>query len=263
MIKRTGFTMLEMVIVIAIIAILAALITPIAVDQISQKRFDVCRDELKVLKKAIVGDPTLIEGGTRTSFGFVGDLGVLPENLADLMQQNAWPGSQTNANGFTWGWRGPYINEIKDPWGNDYFYERIGASVPNPMLQNLPLVIARIWSSGPDQENDNGSDDDLMIEIRPDEAFSMVSGNTLDNCFVSSQYQQIVLTYPNGTGTPVQLTIVPGLNQFIYNFANPIPIGVRQISFTSNAGIAYDPVYLYVNNGPITTKNLKDPNPCN
>jgi prepilin-type N-terminal cleavage/methylation domain-containing protein len=265
--KQTGFTMLEMVIVIAIIAILAALITPIAVDQISQKRLDVCRDELKVIKKAIVGDPGLIEGGVRTSFGFVGDLGIIPASLNDLLGQGTLPGTQTDVNGFTWGWRGPYINEIKDPWDNDYFYASYWpTSPPDPLLQDLPLVIARVWSRGPNGLDDSGAGDDLTIDIRTDEAFSMISGNTLDECNVSVQFQQIIATYPVGTGTLSQIVITPALNDFIYNFTYPIPIGIRQVEFTTelnDTGITNARIYVYINNGPITSKNLKDPDMCN
>ena len=54
--KNAGFTIGEMVIVIAIIAVLAALITPLAVNQITQARYKTCREELSLLKKTIVGD---------------------------------------------------------------------------------------------------------------------------------------------------------------------------------------------------------------
>ena len=80
--------MIELVIVIAVIAILAGLITPLAVNQIEQARYDAAKEELKIIKTAIVGDPSLIEGGTRSSFGFVGDLGNLPATLDFLTAQS-------------------------------------------------------------------------------------------------------------------------------------------------------------------------------
>ena len=80
-----GFTMGEMVIVLAVIAILAAMIAPLAVNQITQARYDACREELQIIKQAIVGDPSLIEGGVRSSYGFVGDIGVIPVSLQELV----------------------------------------------------------------------------------------------------------------------------------------------------------------------------------
>jgi len=157
-----GFTMGEMVIVIAIIAILAALIAPLAVNIISQKRVDACRQELKNIKIAIAGDPSLIEGGTRSSFGFVGDLGTLPVSLDELLRRFQTPGDtvtrlaypQDPGFGWYWGWRGPYITDvavstgvISDPWGNGYNY------VLNPVSN----IAARIWSNGNNMTNDSGT----------------------------------------------------------------------------------------------------------
>ncbi len=66
---KRGFTMIEIIIVLAVISILAALIVPLALNQITQKRYTTCREELQLLKQAIVGDATLVAGGVRSSFG--------------------------------------------------------------------------------------------------------------------------------------------------------------------------------------------------
>lgn len=264
-----------MVIVIAVIAILAALITPLAVNQIMQARYDACREELDLIKKAIVGDPALIEAGTRSSYGFVGDLGILPranlgdlgfdENnrLGDLLEQNGlqgWDGPPTFDIWF--GWRGSYVSDDLDAWGRRYRYANYWPG-GTPTFQALPLVIARIWSVGPDGNDDGGANDDVFIDIRTDEAFSMISGNTLDECAVSVQFQSIILTYPDGDNTLVQETITPAVNQVLFNFSNPIPIGIRQIRFLAEVGDITDITqFLYINNGPNTTKNLRDPDAC-
>lgn len=265
---------MEVVIVIAVIAILAALIAPLAVNQVTQARYDACREELKIIKQAIVGDPSLIENGTRSSFGFVGDLGILPRDnllalgfdtqdltLGDIMNQNGFQGwSGPPAFSIWFGWRGPYISEDRDPWGNRYYYDNFWPAAPNPTFLNLPLIIARIWSAGPDGVDNNGGNDDLAIEIRTDEAFSMISGNTLDEDSVSVQFQSIILTYPDGGAALHQDPITPVANQVIFNFTNPIPIGVRQIYFLPEVGDVTDVTqFMYINNGPNTTKNLQDP----
>ncbi len=251
--RPDGFTLAEMVIVIAVVAILAALITPLAVNQITQKRFDACREELGNLKIAICGDPRLLESGNRTSFGFVGDIGILPRSLDDLLSATADPAlpiplSSSSAVGITWGWRGPYIGDIIDPWGRQYQYSNVAVG----------FLAGRIWSMGPD--GNSGSADDLSLDIRSDEVFSSISGNTTDACGAGTGFS-IVISYP---------TFDSGSNQFrldnfststdqtnpIYHCSVPIPIGVRHVSFGSYQRL------VFINNGPTTIVNLKTPGPC-
>jgi general secretion pathway protein G len=249
---QAGFTLGEVVIVIAVVAILAAMITPLAVSQITQKRFDFCREELQNIKIAIVGNPELLEGGSRTSFGFVGDVGILPRVLGELIDPTLGapdiPLSTTTGH-LTWGWRGPYIAELIDPWGRDYRYALFGTG----------QIAARIWSIGPD--NTDGSADDLSLDIRRDEAFSWISGNTTDACGVPVG-SDLTITYP---------TLDPGDNQFklavftttttqtdpIYHSNVAMPIGIRHVTYD-----LYERL-IFINNGPDTIVNLKTPIPCN
>jgi type II secretory pathway pseudopilin PulG len=252
--------MMEMVIVIAVIAILAALIAPLAVNQVTQARYDACREELKIIKQAIVGDPSLVESGSRSSFGFVGDLGVLPsavDGLGDLVFNAApdstviylnWP--QTHVSGLIWGWRGSYISEYTDPWGNDYNYTTAG----------LPAYIsARIWSNGADQTS--GTADDVSIDIRTDEVVAIISGNTLDQCDKSSTYGTPIRIYsPNGISGVAQ-TDATYTNPPIFQFA-PIPLGVRTITFTTATPTTVTK-FITINNGPMMIYHLRDPGACN
>ncbi len=247
--SQSGFTLGEVVIVIAVIAILAALITPMAVNQITQKRFDFCREELTVLKQAIVGNPKLLESGSRTSFGFVGDMGRLPSSLKALIDpdENSPPCLLASATSgvIPWGWRGPYINEIIDPWGREYQYD----TAPNG------LVWARIWSLGPDGVPGN---DDLGVDLLYDELFSQISGNTTDPCGAGTGFN-ITVSFPTLSGGQFILgTFSTSTDQTnpIYHSSVPIPIGMRHVQF----GI-YQRL-IFINNGPTTIVNLKTPGPC-
>lgn len=257
-----GFTLGEMVIVIAIITILAAIITPLAVNQITQARYDACWDEIEEIKKAIVGDPSLVENGSRSSFGFVGDLGILPsaaDGLEDLVANTVygtftvtysnWP--QTHTSGLVWGWRGPYISEYADPWGNNYNYTTAG----------LPAnIVARIWSMGADQQS--GTNDDVAIDIRNDEVYSMVNGNTLDECGKSATYgNPITIFMPGGTGAATISINATYTNPPIFQFTS-IPAGVRTITFTPVTSPTITK-FITINNGPIVLYNLRDPAVCN
>jgi general secretion pathway protein G len=251
---RSGFTMGEMVIVIAVLAILAALITPLAVNVITQERFDACRDELEVIKKAIVGDDTLIEGGTRSSFGFVGDMGMLPRTLNDLMVQGTLTGLRTDS-GVLWGWRGPYVSEATDPWGRPYTYTISSALGTAVSFIDLPTVIATLRSSGPDTAV---TTDDVVLDIRTDEVYSMLSGNTLDNCGAGAACTLTVYS-PNGTAM-TSTSAVTTAETPIYNLTNFYPIGIRRISYSIAGTVYYKNIY--ISNGPLTGVNCRQPGTC-
>ena len=120
MIKRNlGVTLLEMIVVMVIIGILAG-ISLSAIDRIRERsQIDETMEELKRIGKAITGDPELIFDGKRIDFGYVGDMGKLPDSLGSLVN---------NEGGL---WRGPYLKldfaEDKesykmDAWGRYYQY---------------------------------------------------------------------------------------------------------------------------------------------
>lgn len=264
--KENGFSMMEMIIVIGIIAILATLITPLAVNYISQKRYEVCNEELKIIKQAIIGDPTLIEGGTRSSFGFVGDLGRLPAILNDLKTQGAIP-SWTTVSNVQFGWRGPYISELKDPWGNDYNYYNLIDNPLSPWPSQQGTEIVMIESFGQDGIDNPpippADDDDVSIIIRYDEVFSRISGNTLDVCGAGEAFSGIQVNYPNLTTVISTAALSTLADTPYYNIPTFIPIGIRYITYQP---VGYpNPInkLIYINNGPITIINLRTPGICN
>ncbi len=260
-----GFTVLEMIIVIAVIAILAAMITPLAVNQINQKRLDACRQELVEIKKAIVGSLEIVSGGVRNSYGFVGDLGMVPlrppngNGLQELLTQSGLPGWQMTS-GVWWGWRGPYLSEITDPWGNTYDY----ADYWSGGAPAGTYILARIWSYGPNGINESGATgtapggDDLYIDIHLDEAFSRITGNTLDECGAAAAFDNITIFYPRRTAM-LSHTFSTTVANPIFNPNELFPIGIRLIV----AGSPAMQQQVYVCNGPQTIVNLRKPGVCN
>ena len=124
--RRRGFTLLELVMVIVLIGILAAVATRGIDRSFERARFEATVDEMDVLAGAIVGDPRLVTAGSRTNFGFVGDMGRFPNSLDELV----------NDAGGTW--NGPYLSEgfsqdstghRQDAWGNSYLYPYAGDDV--------------------------------------------------------------------------------------------------------------------------------------
>src|SRR3990170_6052656 len=73
-----GFTLIELIMVIVLIGIVAATAVMVIGNIITQQQFDATVKEMNELKMANLGNPEMIQGGMRTSFAFVGDIGGLP-----------------------------------------------------------------------------------------------------------------------------------------------------------------------------------------
>lgn len=122
-----AFTLVEMLLVITIIGILAALVVPKMMGRSEQARQAAARADLSSIKTALDA--------------FEIDNGYYPRNLADLFQQ---PGDAKN-------WHGPYLDKVpQDPWGNNYLYTCPGRHNANSY---------DLASTGPDSKE--GTDDDI------------------------------------------------------------------------------------------------------
>ena len=122
---QSGFTLIELVIVIITLGILAAVAIPKFSDMSESAKRTATEKELLSLKRAISGNPEAIAGGRYIDRGFEGDVGFMPGRLEDLA---AKPGSVSTYNQLTGlGWNGPYIDStenkyLNDAWGNAYHY---------------------------------------------------------------------------------------------------------------------------------------------
>jgi general secretion pathway protein G len=135
--RRAGFTLTEMLIVLAILVMLVALVVPRFLG--AQRRAD------RQTAQAQIG---LLRGALER---YAMDTKNFPNTEQGLQALVSAPGDSET--GTAASWDGPYINkdEIpKDPWGNEYQYvyppERGAGDLPD------------IWSYGPDGE-DNTEDD--------------------------------------------------------------------------------------------------------
>lgn len=123
---QSGFTLVELVIIIVTLSILAAVAIPKFSDMAESSKITATKQELLNLKLAIVGNPEAVSGGEYVDRGFEGDVGYAPPSLSDLVNK---PDSVAPYNRLTrLGWNGPYIdgtdsNYLKDAWGVNYSYE--------------------------------------------------------------------------------------------------------------------------------------------
>src|SRR5262252_2450776 len=106
-----GFTLVEMLLVLVILATLAAIVYPKVMGRSEQARITSAQTQIANFKTALDA--------------FEVDNGYYPKGrngLVDLVQK-----PQDAA-----AWHGPYLDNIpKDPWNNDYIYECPGKHNPN------------------------------------------------------------------------------------------------------------------------------------
>ena len=143
-----GFTLLELVVVLAILAVITTLATREIGHVQDQQRFEAAQRGLEDIEHAILGSPEdRLPDGTRVAAGFVADMGRLPRTtgtnqltLGELWIRPVTPfdvRAAVQSNGVAassedpevlvpGGWRGPYVrlplgtDALRDGWGNPY-----------------------------------------------------------------------------------------------------------------------------------------------
>lgn len=108
--KQKGFTLLEIIVVVAIIAILAAYIAPKVAGRVDDARISKAKSDIRVLESSL-------ELYKLDNFNY-------PSNQDGLKALVSRPSSNAK------NWRtGGYIKKLnKDPWGNEYEYQYPGSN---------------------------------------------------------------------------------------------------------------------------------------
>ena len=131
--KQRGFTLVEIMLVVIIIAALSAMVVPRLVGRSEQAKISVARSD--------------IEGNLATALKLYElDNGIFPTTAQGLAALRHKPNSAPEAKG----WNGPYVEKDPiDPWGNFYVYTSPGKHRPDYDL----------YSKGKDESSD---DDDIV-----------------------------------------------------------------------------------------------------
>lgn len=114
--RRKGFTLLELIVVLAIIATLAGVVAPALLGNVGEARQTAARAQLEIFALAL--DAYRI------------DVGEYPGDGDGLRALRSAP---TDAR-LAARWRGPYLRHAVplDPWGRDWVYRRLDGAQQEP-----------------------------------------------------------------------------------------------------------------------------------
>lgn len=240
--KEKAFTLIEIMVVMAIISILAGMMAPAVWKYWESEEIATTRDRMREIKKGLVGDKSLVQNGVRTHFGFVGDNGELPvfsnTSSGELSYLVSKPvGGYPN-------WNGPYLANFssdwdKDAWGKAFRLRYSALSVDSYGR----FVSAELRSAGPDGlfgTGDDIVDSDVQITDRDVTPTNRIQGN------VYGAYSALGITMkfkdpngPSGISTKSlckKLSYVSGYSNYTTLFESalsPIKLPVGGIEITT------------------------------
>ncbi|MFN3158981.1 MAG: type II secretion system major pseudopilin GspG [Rubinisphaera brasiliensis] len=134
--SRLGFTLLEVLLVLAILGVIAAMVVPQLLGRQQKAMVDTTRTSITNLEQAL-------------KMYAIDHDGQYPEGSQEALNTLMQP---TDRNGQA---MAPYLESLpKDAWGEMLFYEW-----PNSKTSNG--IKPAIWSAGPNKRNESGSGDDV------------------------------------------------------------------------------------------------------
>lgn len=224
---KKGFSLIEIVVVLGVIAILLGAATPFILGQMEAKREKSTREEMKNIFRAIMGEPT------KGDFGYIGDMGKLPDTLADLVVKptgvSAFNYNHTNKVGM--GWRGPYLHGFSpetlttDEWGYPYQYSPSGANA------------GQIISNGQDHDLTTTEDNIIFPTSPPQTNGALLVTVNVNNLPQPKSVTAEVYQTINGAESNM-LTAVTGTSTGYNTFQFEVTQGIHAVKVYHNKGLS-------------------------
>lgn len=167
---KKGFTLIEVIVILAVIAILAAVLTPMIIGYVSDARVSRAQADVKTLAAAVTAfnkdmkDWPIYETDAKRKTGTT-PYATLASDDGDAATGASAPSNSgiidvqlmtNNSTGYpsTGGskWLGPYLETVKaDPWGSKYYIYVSGLQPTSISLTGASYVAAYVISAGPNK----------------------------------------------------------------------------------------------------------------
>jgi prepilin-type N-terminal cleavage/methylation domain-containing protein len=119
--KQTGFTLLELIVVISLLGLVTSLASDFVINETNQQRLNTTKQRMEQIRYAIIGDSSRSLNGQPTISGFIADTGKVPVSIRQLLSDKGYCEDQSkhdksacDSDGKTWIpgvalWKGPYL----------------------------------------------------------------------------------------------------------------------------------------------------------
>jgi prepilin-type N-terminal cleavage/methylation domain-containing protein len=166
--NQTGFTLLELVVVVAVMGLISSMAMDVYTDNSNQKRFEATKERLAEIKFAIIGDPMMRVGSQAILTGYYNDMILPPSNLKDLINDptpdtkgecfdiskvitsdtNKTTCEATSVNTWVSDWQGPYLHNLQT-----FFDDK---NTPNDESDDVTrLVFSDAWGNHDASDTDD------------------------------------------------------------------------------------------------------------
>lgn len=132
---RGGFTLMEVLLVLAIIGVIAGMVVPQLMGKQEDAMIDAAKNSMHGIETSLKLYATDHDG-------------KYPEGNQEILDKLVNP-TDSNGKQMT-----PYLDKINDPWDNKFYYRY-------PGTHNTAKTKVDLWSSGPNGRNEDGSGDDI------------------------------------------------------------------------------------------------------
>jgi prepilin-type N-terminal cleavage/methylation domain-containing protein len=211
-INSRGYSFIELIVVIVIVGIIASVAMRSLRGANDVAKVELTKQRLEKIANAIAGNPSLVSGGSRTSFGYVGDVGALPANLDALV---ANPGGYTT-------WRGPYIVDELTPDGSNSRFKLDGWGQTLSYSGGVSVV-----SNGGGTAITRAIAASISSLLHNQVAVTITDLNLVPPGSIYRDSVKALLAIPDGTGATTTKIEFPSADGYL--LFDSIPIGQHQL----------------------------------